>query len=138
MVKTNESPQGDERSAERGLTEREIGELFERLKGYDDKFESLDSKVDCILDGITGNAQLKGLAGHIRDLNEWKAALEKDKPLVVQLEEIRTRHTQEDEQHKLQAEDWRRIAFPVLVQILTSLLSVGTVIALLVRLGIIK
>lgn len=79
----------------RGLSEDEIRTLFarlttteEHLKNIDAHLAKQDEQMECVLEAINGTAQVKGLAGHIRDYRDWRAEIEKDAPLAVRLLKI--------------------------------------------------
>lgn len=71
------------------ITAREVGSILTRLSEQDKRLEDITGKLDCVLEGMAGTMEKKGLAGHVRDLNEWRHVLEETKPLAVQLVEIR-------------------------------------------------
>lgn len=119
------------------ITERQAGALEEHLLNIDKRLDGQDGMLKCILEGINGTAQIKGIAGYVRDFNAWRTELDTPKPLKIQLEEIRLRHEREDAEAKQRSQDWRNLAFPVISQVIITVLSVAGTLLVMFRAGLI-
>ncbi len=61
----------------------------DHLRQQDRRMDGIEKKVDCVMEGVAGTTQTIGLAGHVRNLNDWRGELEKEEPLYVQIEKIK-------------------------------------------------
>lgn len=53
------------------LTAR-LAQIEQHLTNQDERLDSYDSKLDSILTGLSGTIEKKGLAGRVRDLEDWR------------------------------------------------------------------
>lgn len=67
----------------------ELGRLIERVDADCEHSERIEKKLDALILSITGTPEVKGMAGHVRDLTAWRDELESESPLIVQLRDLR-------------------------------------------------
>lgn len=111
--------------------------LEEFRQQVDKRFTSQDGELSCIQESINGTATVIGMAGRLRNAEAWRDALDRPDPLILWREKVQIRHDLEDAARAQIAKDWRAIAIPIVVQLLSGALGAAAVLIGALRAGII-